>query len=300
MLAIFLNKTIMARPTKQGLDYFPLDVDFFQDLKIRKIIRAYGDSATAILICILCMIYKDNGYHIKWDEDTAFIISEILNSDEEKISLVVSKAIEIDFFNKEVFLKFSILTSRAIQKRFQLIVKNSKLKRSKIEHNLNLLGVNTEEMGKSSEETPITSEESTQSKVKESKEKESKGELHTDEAEIIEVIEVSDYQDTFRENLLRFKKEFPSEKRYEEIAIMFSKKKDEIEMLFDEFIKENEQSRKHDNLIGYDFLTQELKKHFFNWVRAKERNKEEKASKQTNFQILANKVLKETNLNPYQ
>ena len=137
-------------------------------------------------------------------------------------------------------------------------------------------------------------------KVKESKEKESKGELHTDEAEIIEVIEDSDYQDTFRENLLRFKKEFPSEKRYEEIAMMFSKKKDEIEMLLDEFIKENEQSRKHDNLIGYDFLTQELKKHFFNWVRAKERNKEEKASKQTNFQILANKVLKETNLNPYQ
>ena len=165
----------MARPTKQGLEYFPLDVDFFQDLKIRKIIRVYGDSATSILICILCMIYKDNGYYIKWDEDTAFIISEILNSDEEKISLVVSKAIEIDFFNKEVFLKFSILTSRAIQKRFQLIIKNSKLKRSKIEDNLNLLGVNTEEMGKSSEETPITSEESTQSKVKESKEKKSKG-----------------------------------------------------------------------------------------------------------------------------
>ena len=139
-----------------------------------------------------------------------------------------------------------------------------------------------------------------ESKEKESKEKESKGELHTEEAEIIEVIEDSDYQDTFRENLLRFKKEFPSEKRYEEIAMMFSKKKDEIEMLLDEFIKENEQSRKHDNLIGYDFLTQELKKHFFNWVRAKERNKEEKASKQTNFQILANKVLKETNLNPYQ
>ena len=139
-----------------------------------------------------------------------------------------------------------------------------------------------------------------ESKVKESKEKESKGELHTDEAEIIEVIEGSDYQDTFRENLLRFKKEFPLEKRYEEIAIMFSKKKDEIEMLLDEFIKENEQSRKHDNLIGYEFLKEELKKYFFNWVRAKERNKEEKASKQTNFQILANKVLKETNLNPYQ
>lgn len=128
----------MARPTKQGLDYFPLDVDFFQDLKIRKIIRAYGDSATAILICILCMIYKDNGYHIKWDEDTAFIISEILNSDEEKISLVVSKAIEVDFFNKEVFLKFSILTSRAIQKNW---IKHTQfVPISFLDYEINLLG----------------------------------------------------------------------------------------------------------------------------------------------------------------
>ena len=127
----------MARPTKQGLDYFPLDVDFFQDLKIRKIIRVYGDSATSILICILCMIYKDNGYYIKWDEDTAFIISEILNSDEEKISLVVSKAIEIDFFNKEVFLKFSILTSRAIQKRWVKI--SQYIPNSFITSNINLI-----------------------------------------------------------------------------------------------------------------------------------------------------------------
>lgn len=128
----------MARPIKQGLDYFPLDVDFFQDLKIRKIIRVYGDSATSILICILCMIYKDNGYYIKWDEDTAFIISEILNSDEEKISLVVSKAIEVDFFNKEVFSKFSILTSRAIQKNW---IKHTQfVPISFLDYEINLLG----------------------------------------------------------------------------------------------------------------------------------------------------------------
>jgi len=84
------------------------------------------------------MIYKDNGYYIKWDEDTAFIISEILNSDEEKISLVVSKAIEIDFFNKEVFLKFSILTSRAIQKNW---IKHTQfVPISFLDYEINLLG----------------------------------------------------------------------------------------------------------------------------------------------------------------
>ena len=30
----------MARPIKQGLDYYPLDVGFLQDVKIRRIMRA--------------------------------------------------------------------------------------------------------------------------------------------------------------------------------------------------------------------------------------------------------------------
>lgn len=31
-----------GRPTKQGIDYFPLDVGFFSDVKVRKIARACG------------------------------------------------------------------------------------------------------------------------------------------------------------------------------------------------------------------------------------------------------------------
>lgn len=54
----------MARPKKQGIDYFPLDVNFFSDVKIRKIARACGSQSTSILICLLCNIYKDNGYYI--------------------------------------------------------------------------------------------------------------------------------------------------------------------------------------------------------------------------------------------
>jgi len=32
----------MARPLKQGIDYFPLSVDFLRDIKVRKIKRACG------------------------------------------------------------------------------------------------------------------------------------------------------------------------------------------------------------------------------------------------------------------
>ncbi|MCS2285181.1 DUF4373 domain-containing protein [Bacteroides fragilis] len=46
----------MARPTKQGIEYFSLDVDFFSDIKVRRISKACGPASTSILICLLCNI----------------------------------------------------------------------------------------------------------------------------------------------------------------------------------------------------------------------------------------------------
>ena len=110
----------MARPTKQGIDYFPLDVDFFSDVKIRKISRGCGVKAPSILICLLCNIYKDNGYYIEWDEDLPFVIADTVGVTEGQVSEVISKAIQVEFFDKNLFEKFSILTSEGIQKRFRL------------------------------------------------------------------------------------------------------------------------------------------------------------------------------------
>ena len=296
-----------GRPNQIGLEFFSINVNMFSDIKVRKLIKYQGGNSMSVYIYLLCVIYE-NGYYIKWDDDLPFIISEVTGFEENYISEVIYQCLKIGLFDKEMYEKEKVVTSKGIQNRYNDICKRAK--RTASINSFSLITpkeslITPEENSIPSEKNAINSELMAQSKEKESKEKESKEkeskvELHTQEAEIIEAIEVANYQDTFRENLLRFKKEFPSEKRYVEIGIMFSKKKDEIEMLFDEFIKENEQSRKLDNLIGYEFLKEELKKYFFNWVRAKERNKEEKAPKQTNFQILATKVLKETNLNPYQ
>ena len=40
----------MARPPKMGLDYFPLDVNFLNDLKIKKLVRSFGASAVAVAL----------------------------------------------------------------------------------------------------------------------------------------------------------------------------------------------------------------------------------------------------------
>ena len=56
----------MARTFKKGLDYFPLDIDIFNDLKIRKLIKYQGGKAITVYALLLCNIYK-SGYYMKWD-----------------------------------------------------------------------------------------------------------------------------------------------------------------------------------------------------------------------------------------
>ena len=110
----------MGRPTKQGIDYFPLDVGFFTDLKIRKISRACGSQSSSILICLLCNIYRNNGYYIVWDKDMPFVIADEVGVSEGAVNEVVIKAVQVGFFNEELFNKFNILTSNGIQKRYIL------------------------------------------------------------------------------------------------------------------------------------------------------------------------------------
>lgn len=110
----------MGRPTKQGIDYFPLDVGFFNDLKIRKISRACGSQSASILICLLCNIYRNNGYYIVWDKDMPFVIADEVGVTEGAVNEVVIKAVQVGFFNEELFNKHNILTSNGIQKRYIL------------------------------------------------------------------------------------------------------------------------------------------------------------------------------------
>lgn len=109
-----------GRPTKQGIDYFPMDVGFFTDVKIRKISRACGTQSTSILICLLCNIYKDEGYYILWDEDLPFVIADTVGVSEGAVKEVLIKALQVGFFDQELYEKYRILTSSGIQKRFLL------------------------------------------------------------------------------------------------------------------------------------------------------------------------------------
>lgn len=159
----------MGRNKKEGLSYFPFDVDFFQDIKIRKLIRYQGSNAIAIYAFILCNIYKD-GYYIRWDNDLPFIISEQTGYEESYIVQVINCCLDIGLFSKKLFDSERVITSFGIQDRYRKINDLCRRKSDISEYML----ISSEEKRISSEETPITSAKSAQRKEKEIEVKERK------------------------------------------------------------------------------------------------------------------------------
>lgn len=107
----------MARPQKEGLDYFPLDVDIDQDDKIALIEAKHGMLGFAIVIKLFMKIYK-NSYFYNWTEKEQLLFSRAVNVDINSINAIINDCIKWDVFSKEMYEKYSILTSRGIQRRY--------------------------------------------------------------------------------------------------------------------------------------------------------------------------------------
>ena len=112
----------MARPRKKGLDYFPLDVDIFQDKKIRILKAKYGVDGFTIYVYLLCEIYK-NGYYLKADDDFICIMADDLRMSINKVKQVLNFLLERSLFDNTLFQSDKVLTSTSVQRRYQLAVK---------------------------------------------------------------------------------------------------------------------------------------------------------------------------------
>ncbi len=110
----------MARPFKESLDYFPLDVDFLEDKKVKLIKVEFGAKGILVLISLLALVYKSNGYFYKWDNDDCFLMSDGVGCgcSPEFIQEVLQGCVRRSIFDDGVFNMFNVLTSPGIQKRF--------------------------------------------------------------------------------------------------------------------------------------------------------------------------------------
>lgn len=115
----------MARPRKQGIDYFPFDVDFFEDDKVALIEAEFGAKGVIVAIRLLCKIYKTNGYYYQWGEDECLLLSRQLGDGfaPSLVKEILAGLIRRSFFDKGVFDRSGILTSAGIQRRYLEAIK---------------------------------------------------------------------------------------------------------------------------------------------------------------------------------
>ena len=163
----------MARNQKIGFDFYSVDTDRYQDIRIKKLKKNYGCNGIAVYDYVLCEIYRVKGCFLEWDESTTFDVAEYFGLKENTVSEIMRYCGSVGLFDKEL-LSRGIVTSASIQKRYLVISRSAKRTNSSIPKFCKLIDTGNDEKSISSEEMPISSEESTQSKVKESKEKKRK------------------------------------------------------------------------------------------------------------------------------
>ena len=109
----------MGRKVKEGLDYFELDCQL--DDKIKLIQAEYGLKGYAVVVKLFQKIYGEHGYYCEWNDDTILLFMSENGLDSEKKSLIKSitdACIRRGLFSKELYTKYGILTSHGIQKRY--------------------------------------------------------------------------------------------------------------------------------------------------------------------------------------
>ena len=105
----------MARPQKQGLDYFALDVNMGDEVEL--IEAEHGMVGFAVLIKMFQKIYRE-GYFYEWNEKNQLLFSNRSCIDKNKIISIIDDCIKWGIFDSNLYDKYKILTSRRIQEHY--------------------------------------------------------------------------------------------------------------------------------------------------------------------------------------
>lgn len=116
----YTESETMARPLKDGVDYFPKDTDFYADDKVRLLRAEFEAKGMYLLDYILCDIYGKKGYYMEWDRNKCFLVSDGAGCgcSPKFTEEFIRGCVRCSFFEKGVFDAFRVLTSKGIQRRF--------------------------------------------------------------------------------------------------------------------------------------------------------------------------------------
>lgn len=158
---------------KSGLEYFPLDVCL--DEKFELIEAEFGLTGFAVVVKLLQRIYGQQGYYCEWTKEVALLFGRQCGfaPGDNAVSEIVSAAVRRGIFDKKLYERYRILTSRGIQMRYLEAVSRRKSVEIKKQYLLVDCVSNFKNVHISSEDVDIFQKNvdiSEQSKVEESKE----------------------------------------------------------------------------------------------------------------------------------
>ena len=103
---------------KSGIEYFPLDVTL--DEKFELIEAEYGLTGFGVVVKLLQRIYGGQGYYIEWTNEVALLFAKRIGLREggSVVSEIVEASVKRGIFDRTLYEKYRILTSKGIQKRY--------------------------------------------------------------------------------------------------------------------------------------------------------------------------------------
>lgn len=170
--ALFQRRILMG---KEAFDFFPLDVHLSDKMEL--IEAEFGLIGFAVIVKLWMRIYGSRGYYCEFDEEVALMFSHKTGVGVNAVSEILNAAFKRGIFDRTLYEKYKILTSKGIQERCMKMC--SRRKRFEVEKKYLLISVpiSLENVYIKGENVNISEENVyifTQSKVKERKVKESK------------------------------------------------------------------------------------------------------------------------------
>jgi hypothetical protein len=109
-----------GRLPKVGIDFSRWETDMFDDDKYFLLLQAQGWRGFGIFFYVCQLIYKTNGYYMEWHESSSAMIAQRAGGGlrAATVEATIQACLRSGLFDKRLYDRSAVLTSRAIQKRY--------------------------------------------------------------------------------------------------------------------------------------------------------------------------------------
>ena len=119
-----------GRPKKEGIEFSGWSVDVFEDPKIDRLIDGQGIAGFVVYFYLCQRAYGLYGYYLPWTCDDAASVARRIGGGvgSKTVKDTVGLCLRIGLFDRMLFEMHGILTSRALQRGFAVVLKQRRVK----------------------------------------------------------------------------------------------------------------------------------------------------------------------------